>query len=172
MTTLKPQSLYDFTATNIDGKPISLSAYRGKVLLIVNTASACGFTPQYKGLQALYDTYASQGFEVLGFPCNQFGQQETGSTAEIQSFCEMRFGVTFPLFQKIEVNGQNAHPLYQYLTKIAPGILGTESVKWNFTKFLVDRAGNVVKRYSSLTKPEDIERAIQTLLQAQSPVLK
>lgn len=171
MTTTKPQSLYDFTVTSIDGKPVSLSTYRDKVLLIVNTASQCGFTPQYKGLQALYDKYASQGFEVLGFPCNQFGQQEPGSTSEIQSFCEMRFGVTFPLFQKIDVNGSNAHPLYNYLTKAAPGILGTEAIKWNFTKFLVDRAGNVVKRYSSLAKPEDIENAIQTLLQAQSPVL-
>ena len=172
MTASKPQSLYDFTATSLEGKPISLSTYRDKVLLIVNTASACGFTPQYKGLQALYEIYASQGFEILGFPCNQFGQQEPGSTAEIQSFCEMRFGVTFPLFQKIDVNGSHAHPLFQYLTKAAPGILGTEAIKWNFTKFLVDRAGNVVKRYSSLTKPEDIEPAIQTLLQAQSPVLK
>ncbi|MBW4581363.1 MAG: glutathione peroxidase [Tildeniella nuda ZEHNDER 1965/U140] len=172
MTASTPQSLYDFTATSIDGKPISLSTYRDQVLLIVNTASACGFTPQYKGLQALYEKYEKQGFVILGFPCNQFGQQEPGSTAEIQSFCEMRFGVTFPLFQKIDVNGQNAHPLYQYLTKAAPGLLGTESVKWNFTKFLVDRAGNVVKRYSSLTKPEDIEQAIQTLLQTQFPVLK
>ena len=171
MTTTTPQSLYDFTATSIEGKPVSLSAYRNKVLLIVNTASACGFTPQYKGLQALYEKHASQGLEILGFPCNQFGQQEPGSTAEIQSFCEMRFGVTFPLFQKIDVNGSNAHPLFQYLTKAAPGILGTEAIKWNFTKFLVDRAGNVVTRYSSLTKPEDIEPAIQTLLQAQSPVL-
>lgn len=167
-----PHSLYDFTVTSIDSQPVSLNTYRDQVLLIVNTASQCGFTPQYKGLQALYDKYADQGFVILGFPCNQFGQQEPGSTSEIQSFCEMRFGVTFPLFQKIDVNGQNAHPLYKYLTKAAPGILGTEAVKWNFTKFLVDRAGNVVKRYSSLTKPEDIEKAIQTLLQAQSAVLK
>lgn len=172
MTTTKPQSLYDFTVTSIEGKPVSLDTYRDKVLLIVNTASQCGFTPQYKGLQALYDQYSSQGFEVLGFPCNQFGQQEPGSTSEIQSFCEMRFGVTFPLFQKIDVNGQNAHPLFKYLTKAAPGILGTEAIKWNFTKFLVDRAGHVVSRYSSLTKPEDIENAIQTLLQASSPVLQ
>jgi len=172
MTTTTPQSLYDFTATSIEGKPVSLNTYRGKVLLIVNTASACGFTPQYKGLQALYDTYASDGFEILGFPCNQFGQQEPGSTTEIQSFCEMRFGVTFPLFQKIDVNGSNAHPLYQYLTKAAPGLLGTEAIKWNFTKFLVDRAGNVVKRYSSLTTPEAIEAAIQTLLQERSPAFK
>ncbi|MBC7969782.1 MAG: glutathione peroxidase [Verrucomicrobia bacterium] len=172
MTASTLPSIYDFTATDIDGKPVSLSTYRNSVLLIVNTASQCGFTPQYQGLQALQDKYASQGFVVLGFPCNQFGQQEPGSTSEIQSFCERRFGVTFPLFQKIDVNGQNAHPLYKYLTKAAPGIFGTEAVKWNFTKFLVDRAGNVVKRYSSLTKPEDIEKAIQTLLQAQSAVLK
>ncbi|PSB23454.1 glutathione peroxidase [Stenomitos frigidus ULC18] len=166
MTATASQSIYDFTATSIEGKPISLSTYQNNVLLIVNTASACGFTPQYKGLQALYDKYTSQGFVILGFPCNQFGQQEPGSTAEIQSFCEMRFGVTFPLFQKIDVNGQNAHPLYKYLTKTAPGILGTEAIKWNFTKFLVDRTGKVVSRYSSLTKPEDIEKEIQTLLQA------
>ncbi|MBW4693374.1 MAG: glutathione peroxidase [Lyngbya sp. HA4199-MV5] len=168
MVTTKPPSLYDFTVNSIEGQPINLSTYRNKVLLIVNTASQCGFTPQYKGLQALYDKYASQGFEILGFPCNQFGQQEPGSVGEIQSFCEMRFGVTFPLFQKIDVNGSNAHPLFKYLTKEAPGILGTEAIKWNFTKFLVDRAGNVVKRYASLTKPEDIENAIQTLLQAQA----
>lgn len=172
MTAPTIPSLYDFTATSLEGKPISLGTYRHNVLLIVNTASACGFTPQYKGLQALYNQYASQGFTILGFPCNQFGQQEPGSTTDIQSFCEMRFGVTFPLFQKIDVNGANAHPLYQYLTKAAPGILGTEAIKWNFTKFLVDRAGNVVKRYSSLTKPEDIEPAIQTLLQAKAPVTR
>ncbi|XGV96824.1 MAG: glutathione peroxidase [Leptolyngbya sp. BL-A-14] len=164
MTTTKTPSLYDFTVTSIEGEPISLNTYQGKVLLIVNTASQCGFTPQYKGLQALYDKYNSQGFEVLGFPCNQFGQQEPGSTSEIQSFCEMRFGVTFPLFQKIDVNGSNAHPLFKYLTKAAPGILGTEAIKWNFTKFLVDQTGTVVKRYSSLTKPEDLEKEIKALL--------
>lgn len=164
MTTTKTPSLYDLTVTSIEGTPISLSTYRDKVLLIVNTASQCGFTPQYQGLQALYDKYYSQGVEVLGFPCNQFGQQEPGSTSEIQSFCETRFGVTFPLFQKIDVNGQTAHPLFKYLTKAAPGILGTEAIKWNFTKFLVDRTGNVVKRYASLTKPEDMEKEIQALL--------
>ena len=164
MTVQTSQSIYDFSATSIDGKPAELSTYRDKVLLIVNTASQCGFTPQYQGLQALYDKYASQGLVVLGFPCNQFGKQEPGSTTEIQSFCEARFGVSFPLFQKIDVNGKDAHPLYKYLTKAAPGILGTKAVKWNFTKFLVDRNGNVVERYSSMTKPEDIEKAIQGLL--------
>ncbi len=168
MTTSSAPSVYDFTATSIDGQPISLSTYRGKVLLIVNTASQCGFTPQYQGLQALYEKYADQGLVILGFPCNQFGQQEPGSTAEIQSFCETRFGVTFTLFQKIDVNGPNAHPLYQYLTRSAPGILGTEAIKWNFTKFLVDRAGKVVERYSSMTKPEDIEKTIQRLLLAKA----
>ncbi len=164
MTVQTSQSIYDFSATSIDGKPVELSTYRDKVLLIVNTASQCGFTPQYQGLQALYEKYASQGLVVLGFPCNQFGKQEPGDTTEIQSFCEARFGVSFPLFQKIDVNGKDAHPLYKYLTKAAPGILGTKAVKWNFTKFLVDRSGNVVERYSSMTKPEDIEKAIQGLL--------
>ena len=159
-----PTSIYDASATGIDGSQLSLSAYKDKVLLIVNTASQCGFTPQYKGLQALYDRYASQGFMVLGFPCNQFGQQEPGNADQIQSFCETSFGVSFPLFQKIEVNGSNAHPLYQYLTKAAPGIFGTEGIKWNFTKFLVDRTGKVVKRYSPTAKPEDLEKDIQSLL--------
>ena len=164
MTAQTSQSIYDFSATSIDGKPIDLSAYRNKVLLIVNTASECGFTPQYRGLQELYDKYAGQGLVVLGFPCNQFGQQEPGSATAIRSFCEARFGVSFPLFEKIEVKGENAHPLYKYITKAAPGILGTEAIKWNFTKFLVDRSGNVVKRYASLTKPDDLEKAIQALL--------
>ncbi len=164
MTTQTSQSIYDFTATSMDGESISLSTYKDKVMLIVNTASQCGFTPQYQGLQELYDKYASQGLVVLGFPCNQFGQQEPGNATEIQSFCETRFGISFPLFQKIEVNGRDAHPLYKYLTKQAPGILGTTAVKWNFTKFLVDRSGNVVERYASLSKPEDLEKAIKALL--------
>ncbi|MGQ9873433.1 glutathione peroxidase [Leptodesmis sp.] len=158
------QSIYDFSATSIEGQPISLSTFKDKVLLIVNTASQCGFTPQYKGLQELYDKYADRGLVILGFPCNQFGQQEPGTSNDIQSFCETRFGVKFPLFQKIDVNGPNAHPLFKYLTKAAPGLLGSEAIKWNFTKFLVDRNGNVVKRYASLTKPEDIEKDIQALL--------
>jgi glutathione peroxidase len=164
MTEQRSQSLYDFSATSIDGKPVTLSTYKDKVLLIVNTASQCGFTPQYQGLQSLYDKYVDQGLVVLGFPCNQFGQQEPGNAQEIESFCETRFGVTFPLFQKIDVNGSNAHPLYKYLTKAAPGIFGTEAIKWNFTKFLVDRNGNIVKRYSSMTKPEELEKDIQALL--------
>jgi glutathione peroxidase len=164
MTTQAPTSIYDISATGIDGNPVSFSTYKNKVLLIVNTASQCGFTPQYKGLQALYDQYADQGLVVLGFPCNQFGQQEPGNSDQIKSFCETGFGVSFPLFQKIEVNGGNAHPLYQYLTKAAPGILGTEGIKWNFTKFLVNRSGNVVKRYPPTTKPEDLAKDIQALL--------
>jgi glutathione peroxidase len=157
-------TVYDFSATSIEGKPVELSSFKDKVLLIVNTASQCGFTSQYQGLQALYDKYASKGVEVLGFPCNQFGAQEPGSAADIQSFCQTRFGVSFPLFEKIDVNGANAHPLFQYLTKAAPGILGTAGIKWNFTKFLVDGNGNVVKRYASATEPKDIEKDIEALL--------
>jgi glutathione peroxidase len=164
MTTQVTPSIYDFSVTTIEGQPLTLSTYKNKVLLIVNTASQCGFTPQYQGLQALYDKYASQGLEILGFPCNQFGQQEPGSASEIQSFCETRFGVKFPLFQKVDVNGSNAHPLFQYLTKAAPGLFGTETVKWNFTKFLVDRNGRVIERYASMAKPEDLDKAIQKLL--------
>lgn len=157
-------SIYSISATSIEGNSVSFDTYRNKVLLIVNTASLCGFTPQYQGLQALYDRYADRGLVVLGFPCNQFGQQEPGNSEQIQSFCETRFGVSFPLFQKIEVNGSNAHPLYQYLRKAAPGILGTEGIKWNFTKFLIDRSGNVVKRYSPMAKPENLEKDLQSLL--------
>ncbi len=164
MTTQTSPSIYDFSANSIEGQPVSLSTYKDKVLLIVNTASQCGFTPQYQGLQSVYNKYENQGFAVLGFPCNQFGQQEPGSGNEIQSFCETRFGVSFPLFQKVDVNGENAHPLFKYLTKTAPGIFGTQGIKWNFTKFLVDRSGKVVKRYPSTTKPEDIEKDIQALL--------
>lgn len=157
-------TVYDFSATSIEGQPIDLSIYKDKVLLIVNTASACGFTPQYKGLQALQDKYASKGFAVLGFPCNQFGQQEPGSATEIQSFCESRFGVSFPLFEKVDVNGGTAHPLFQHLVKAAPGIFGTEGIKWNFTKFLIDGSGNVVKRYGSNAEPKDIDKDIAGLL--------
>ncbi|WP_068816977.1 glutathione peroxidase [Phormidesmis priestleyi] len=159
-----PASIYDVSATGIDGNLLSLSTYKDKVLLIVNTASQCGFTPQYQGLQALYDQYADRGLVVLGFPCNQFGGQEPGDSDQIQSFCETNFGVSFPLFQKIEVNGSSIHPLYQYLTKAVPGIFGTEGIKWNFTKFLVDRSGKVVKRYPSTAKPEDLAKDIQALL--------
>lgn len=164
MATQTSTSVYDFSATAIDGKSVSLDTYKGKVLLIVNTASQCGFTPQYKGLQALHEQYGEKDLVVLGFPCNQFGQQEPGSSEQIQSFCETTFGVSFPLFQKIDVNGSNAHPLYQYLTKEAPGILGTKNVKWNFTKFLVDRNGKVVKRYPPTATPEAIAKDIQALL--------
>lgn len=164
MTAQASTSIYELSAVNIHGKSVPFNTYKDKVLLIVNTASQCGFTPQYKGLQALYEQYADQGFVVLGFPCNQFGQQEPGHSGQIQSFCETNFGVSFPLFEKIDVNGSNAHPLYQYLTKVAPGILGTQGIKWNFTKFLVDRSGNVVKRYPPTTKPEDLAKDIQALL--------
>ncbi len=158
-------TVYDFAATSIEGQPVAMNSFKDKVLLIVNTASQCGFTSQYQGLQALHDKYASKGLAVLGFPCNQFGAQEPGSASDIQSFCETRFGVSFPLFEKIDVNGSNAHPLFQYLTKSAPGILGTEGIKWNFTKFLVDSSGKVVKRYASATDPKDIESDIAALLE-------
>lgn len=164
MTAQASSSIYDFSANSLEGQPVSLSTFKDKVLLIVNTASQCGFTPQYQGLQSIYNKFENQGFAVLGFPCNQFGQQEPGTASEIQSFCETRFGVTFPLFEKVDVNGSNAHPLFKYLTKSAPGIFGTEGIKWNFTKFLVDRSGKVVKRYPSTTKPEEIEKDIQSLL--------
>ncbi len=164
MTTQTPTSIYDFSATAIDGTSVDLSTYKDQVLLIVNTASQCGFTPQYKGLQALHEQYGGKGLVVLGFPCNQFGQQEPGNEAQIQSFCETTFGVSFPMFQKVDVNGSNAHPLYQYLTKEAPGILGTKNVKWNFTKFLINRQGQVVKRYAPTATPEAIAKDIQKLL--------
>ncbi|WP_309122338.1 glutathione peroxidase [Paenibacillus sp.] len=157
-------SVYDFSARTIRGEERSMSDYRGKVLLIVNTASECGFTPQYKGFQELYEKYRDDGLEILGFPCNQFGGQEPGDEAAIAGFCETNFGVTFPLFAKVDVNGDDAHPLFTYLTKQAPGILGTKSIKWNFTKFLVDRQGNVITRYASTDKPEDLERDIQKYL--------
>jgi glutathione peroxidase len=157
-------SLYEFTARELGGEPVSLERYRDKVLLIVNTASECGFTPQYAGLQRLHDRYAARGFEVLGFPCNQFGKQEPGDAAQIGSFCEKQYGVAFPMFEKIDVKGPNAHPLYRYLTRQASGVLGTRWIKWNFTKFLVDRSGRVVKRYAPATKPEELEGDIEALL--------
>ncbi|WP_250533811.1 glutathione peroxidase [Caballeronia sp. AZ10_KS36] len=157
-------SIYGFTAERLDGTTTSLDTYRGKVLLIVNTASECGFTPQYRGLQELYTLYAGRGFEVLGFPCNQFGKQEPGDAAQIGSFCETNYGVTFPMFAKIDVNGPNAHPLFKYLTEKEPGVLGLEAIKWNFTKFLIDRNGNIVKRYAPITKPESIADDIEKLL--------
>jgi glutathione peroxidase len=159
-------TLHDFSATILEGQPASLAEYRGKVVLVVNTASECGFTPQYAGLEALQQRFASRGFTVLGFPCNQFGAQEPGTAAEIGAFCEKNYGVSFPMFEKIKVNGPEAHPLYRWLTSEAPGLLGTQAIKWNFTKFLVDRDGNVVKRYAPQDKPESIAPDIEKLLGA------
>ncbi len=156
--------ILDIPVTAADGSQADLSAYRGKVLLVVNVASKCGFTPQYEGLEALHRRYADKGFEVLGFPCNQFGSQEPGNAEEIANFCSLTYDVTFPLLGKIDVNGPNAAPIYQRLKKDAPGVLGSEAIKWNFTKFLVDRSGKVVKRYAPQTKPEDIARDIEGLL--------
>ncbi|MGB5963991.1 MAG: glutathione peroxidase [Sulfurimonadaceae bacterium] len=158
-------SIYDFNVTTINGKEISMSQYRGKVLLIVNVASACGFTPQYEGLEKLYEEYRDQDFMVLGFPSNQFGEQEPGSDEEIIFFCQGTYDVQFDMFSKIDVNGENTIPLYQYLKNEKSGFLWTESIKWNFTKFLVDRDGNVVERYGSSTKPESIKKDIEALLQ-------
>ena len=157
-------SIYDFTAKRLDGSDEKLSDYRGQVLLIVNTASACGFTPQYAGLEALYEKLHGDGLTILGFPCNQFGAQEPGSAAEIGAFCEKNYGVTFPMFAKIEVNGANAHPLYKYLKDAKPGLLGTEAIKWNFTKFLIGKDGEPVARYAPNTKPEELEAPIKKLL--------
>ncbi|MGI9285382.1 MAG: glutathione peroxidase [Pseudomonadales bacterium] len=158
------ESIYDFECETISGEMQPLSKYKGKALLIVNTASKCGFTPQYDGLEALYEKYAQQGLEVLGFPCNQFGNQEPGTNADIQNFCSTKFDVSFPLFAKVDVNGSGAHPLYKYLKEEAPGLLGTGRVKWNFTKFLVDKNGNVLERFAPKTKPEEIEEAIEKAL--------
>jgi len=155
--------VYDFSATSLAGEDIPLQRYQGQVLLIVNTASACGFTPQYRGLQALQQALGPRGFSVLGFPCNQFGSQEPGDAAQIGQFCTDNYAVSFPMFAKIEVNGGNAHPLYQYLKNARSGLLGA-SIKWNFTKFLVDRAGKVVARHAPTTKPEHLTREIEALL--------
>ena len=157
----------DLTAipvTAADGSQTDLSAHQGKVLLVVNVASKCGFTPQYEGLEALHRKYGDRGFSVLGFPCNQFGAQEPGNAEEIANFCKLTYDVDFPLLGKIDVNGPNAAPIYRHLKKEAPGVLGSEAIKWNFTKFLVDRSGKVVKRYAPQTKPEDIDRDIAALL--------
>jgi glutathione peroxidase len=150
--------------TAADGSQTDLSAHKGKVLLVVNVASKCGFTPQYEGLEALHRRYGDKGFEVLGFPCNQFGAQEPGNAEEIANFCSLTYGVSFPLLGKIDVNGPQAAPIYRHLKSEAPGLLGSEAIKWNFTKFLVDRSGKVVKRYAPQTKPEDIARDIEGLL--------
>jgi len=156
-------TLHDLTATRNDGKDQPLSAYRGKVVLVVNTASQCGFTPQYQGLQALYQRHRAEGLEILGFPCDQFGHQEPGDDAEIATFCERNFGVTFPLFKKVEVNGAGTHPVFAFLKKSAPGLLG-DSIKWNFTKFLVDREGRVVDRFAPASTPEKLEADVVKLL--------
>ena len=157
-------SVYDYSATLADGTTASLSDYKGQVLLIVNTASKCGFTPQYEGLEKLHATHKDAGFAVLAFPCNQFGSQEPGSTEEIVEFCEMRFQTSFPLFEKIDVNGTNSHQLYKHLKSEVKGLLGTERIKWNFTKFLINRDGEVVGRFGSQKKPADIESEIMALL--------
>jgi len=159
--------LYDFSVRTLAGAPAPLSAYRGKVLLIVNTASKCGFTPQYAGLQRLHEKYQERGLVVMGFPSNQFGHQEPGTHDEIAQFCEVNYGVGFPMFEKLDVNGGGAHPLFRHLKAAAPGLLGSEAIKWNFTKFLVGPDGRVFKRYAPQTAPADLEADIETLLQAQ-----
>jgi len=157
-------SIYDFKAKRLDGKDVNLADYKGKALLIVNTASKCGFTPQYEGLEKLYETYKDKGLAILGFPCNQFGAQEPGSASEIGQFCMKNYGVSFPMFEKIEVNGANAHPLYNWLKDEKPGVLGTKNIKWNFTKFLVNRDGKVVERFAPTAKPADLAKPIEKVL--------
>ena len=156
--------IYAFNAPRLNGQEQSLAEYDGRVMLIVNTASKCGFTPQYEGLEKLYQQYKDKGLVVLGFPCNQFGSQEPGGKEDIQEFCQLNYGVSFPMFDKIDVNGSITHPLYEYLKKQATGVLGSESIKWNFTKFLVSREGKVVDRFAPTTKPEDMARDIEALL--------
>lgn len=158
---------YDFEALSITGKPVSLDQYRGKPMLVVNTASACGFTPQFAGLEELHTTYGPKGLVVIGFPCNQFGSQDKGSNEEIASFCQLNYGVDFPMMAKIDVNGDNAHPLYQWMSKEAPGLLGTKAIKWNFTKFLIGRDGQVVKRYAPTDTPQSIAEDIEAELARQ-----
>ena len=157
-------SIHDFEALSIDGKPVSLAQFTGKPLLIVNTASACGFTPQFGGLEKLHKTYGERGLVVLGFPCNQFGSQDPGSNDEIASFCQLNYGVTFPMMEKVNVNGSEAHPLYQWLTAEAPGLLGSKAIKWNFTKFLVGKDGRVIKRYAPQDAPEKLAADIEAAL--------
>ncbi len=157
-------TIYDFEALNIRGETVPLGRYRGRVLLVVNTASACGFTPQFAGLEALHQQYGPQGLVVLGFPCNQFGAQDRGSNEEIAGFCQLNFGVSFPMMAKIEVNGPQAHPLYRWLVAQAPGLLGTRAIKWNFTKFLVGREGRVLRRYGPMTRPQQMQRSIAAAL--------
>lgn len=156
-------NFYDFSAKNIDGQQINMNEYKGKVLLIVNTASKCGFTPQFKELEELYKNYNDEGFEVLGFPCNQFMNQDPGDNSEINSFCQLNYGVTFTMFEKIDVNGENAHPIYKFLRSQEKGLLN-DGIKWNFTKFLVDSQGNVIRRYAPATSPVNIKGDIEELL--------
>lgn len=153
-------NIYEFSVTDISGEQVSLANYQGKVILIVNTASKCGFTPQYKGLQELYDRYGEQDFVILGFPCNQFSNQEPGDEKQISEFCELNYGVSFPMFAKVDINGKNAEPLFNHLKNKAPGFLGTKNIKWNFTKFLIGRDGRVIKRYSPTDTPKSIEKDI------------
>jgi glutathione peroxidase len=157
-------SIHEFDALSIDGKPVSLAQFKGKAMLIVNTASACGFTPQFGGLEKLHKTYGDRGLVVLGFPCNQFGSQDPGSNDEIASFCQINYGVTFPMMEKVNVNGAEAHPLYQWLTAEAPGLLGSKAIKWNFTKFLVGKGGRVIKRYAPQDAPEKLAADIEAAL--------
>ncbi|WP_395443481.1 glutathione peroxidase [Caulobacter sp. UC70_42] len=157
-------SVYDYSAKTLDGQDVSLADYRGQVLLIVNTASKCGFTPQYEGLEALYKSHKDRGFTVLAFPCNQFGAQEPGNAEEIANFCSLTYDVTFPVMSKIDVNGADAHPLYRFLKKEQKGLLGTEAIKWNFTKFLIGKDGEVVERFAPTVKPEDLKVAVEALL--------
>ena len=161
--------LYDFTTRTLSGVPAPLSGYRDKVLLIVNTASKCGFTPQYAGLQQLHEKYSDRGLVVMGFPSNQFGQQEPGAHEEIAQFCRVNYGVGFPMFEKLDVNGSGAHPLFRHLKAAAPGLLGSEAIKWNFTKFLVTKDGSVFKRYAPQTSPQDLQGDIEKLLQDPMP---
>ena len=161
---MQQKTIYDFSANTLAGKEVSLADYRGKVVLIVNTASQCGFTPQYAGLETLYQKYKDRGFVVLGFPCNQFGAQEPGDAPAIHEFCQVNYGVTFPIFAKIDVNGTHAHPLFNYLRSAKPGVLGTEKIKWNFTKFLVGKDGIPVERFGSTTKPEELVKDVEKLL--------
>lgn len=157
-------SIYEYSATNIRGEEVSLTDYKGNVMLIVNTASKCGFTPQFEGLETLHNDLQEQGLTILGFPCNQFGGQDPGADGEIEEFCQLNYGVSFPMFSKIEVNGDGTHPLFTYLKSEAKGAMGSKSIKWNFTKFLVDRDGNVVRRYGSVDKPSAIKKDIEKLL--------
>lgn len=159
-------TIYDFEALSIDGQPVSLEQYRGQAMLIVNTASACGFTPQFAGLEKLHQTYGGKGLAVLGFPCNQFGSQDPGSNEEIGAFCQRNYGVSFPMMSKIEVNGADAHPLYRWLTAEAPGLLGSKAIKWNFTKFLVGKDGRVIKRYAPQDAPDKLAKDIEAALAA------